>query len=155
MYDPLIVQLALASSAPLEGLGLDESDFLAAHGSSAAAIAAAGRELTQSGSFDKAAAGPGMLMLQPHPAASLAASTSLGAGAAEGFAAMSHLAAAEQALSQLDTKLQSQRTDSISLGVGCSAALGELDDVSLGATGAPAAAEAPAGRDGVDAGSGV
>jgi hypothetical protein len=146
MYDPLFIQLALASSAPLEGLGLEESDFLAAHGSSAAAVAAAGRELTQSGSFGMAAAGPGMLLLQPHPAASLAASTSLGGGPAEGSAIMSHLAAAEQALSQLDIKLQSQRTDSVSLGR--SATLGELEDVSLTATAGPATAEAPAGPEG-------
>jgi hypothetical protein len=151
MYDPLIIQLALATSAPLEGLGLDESDFLAAHGSSAAAVAAAGREPTQSGSFGKAA---GMLLLQPHPAASLAASTSLGGGPAEGSTIMSHLAAAEQAMSQLDTQLQRQRTDSISLGAGRSAASGELDDVPLTASGVKAAAEVPAGPGGVDAGSG-
>lgn len=82
-------------------------------------------------------------MLQPHPAASLAASTSLGGGPPEGGAIMSHLAAAEQALSQLDTQLQRQRTDSINLGAGRSAALGELDDLSSTATGGPAAARNP------------
>jgi hypothetical protein len=131
MYDPLIVQLALAGSAPLEGLGLDESSLAGMH--TAAAIAAAGRVLTGSSSFGTAASdGPGVMLLQPHPMAGVAAMDA----SAE---LEEHLAAAEEALSQLDSKLQRQRTDSISLGGAHSSTLDEA------AASAAAAAEAPAG----------
>lgn len=134
MYDPLIIQLALASSAPLEGLGLEESNL--AGMDAAAAIAASGRALTDSSSFGTAATsgGPGMLLLQPHPLACVAA-IKASAGPEK------HLAAAEEALAQLDSdsKLQRQRTDSISLGGRRSSALDEATAL------AAAAAEAPAG----------
>lgn len=147
MFDPLIVQLAMATSTPLEGLGVDESAL--AGMDSAAAIAAAGRAFINSSSFGTArSGGSGMLLLQPHPlagAASLGTSTGLGGGPPEGGVLQTHLAAAEEALAQLDndSKLQRRQTDSISLGAGRSAVLGELDEAALAAVGGTA--EAPAG----------
>lgn len=146
MFDPLIVQLAMASSAPLEGLGLDASTLPAAAGGNAAAIAAAGRAFTNSSSFGSA--GSGVLMMQQHPlagAVSLGGAPSLGPGPVEGSTMYTHLEAAEEALAQLDSSdLQRQRTDSISLGAGRSSALGELDEAAA-TGGVSAAAEVPEG----------
>jgi len=139
MFDPLIVQLALASSVPLEGLGLD-----AALVDVSGAVAGAGRDTSRSSSM---ARGSGTLMMQQHPLAgveSLGISTSLGPGPAEGGNVLTHLAAAAAAMSELDSKLQRQRTDSISLGAGYSSRPGELD-AALAAMAGSAAAEAPAG----------
>jgi hypothetical protein len=148
LYDPLIIQLAMATSAPLEDLGVDESAIIAAAGGGSCGAIAAARALSNTSSFGKA--GSGTLMLQQHPmhrAASVGASAAPldPAPATEGGGILySHLAAADEAMSQLNIDLRRQCTDSISLGAGRSAVLGELDDAALAAL-APAGPEAQGG----------